>query len=247
MRDDSIKSPGAESLHSFVLQARSVTHVASLIDTVMGCAPRIVGASVCGVFLRTPTGVEVHQTGAPEAFVTQYIASTAISADPVHSTLATRHGVIRSNDLFEDTEWQRHPFYRDLGAPFNLGAYMAGELVDAHALRGAIGVARPCGSAVFSVVDAQRLHTICLHASVAFTRLAREERTGSPSHALSPRQQQLVQLVANGLTNEQIGRACGITTHAVKKALERLFARINVSSRAELIATLGVRAGGPDA
>lgn len=215
-----------------------------LVDSVMACAPGIVGASVGGVFMQTPSGFEVHQAGAPEAFVNQYIAFTAISADPVHSMLATRHGVIRSNDLFDDAEWRRHPFFQDLGAPFGLDAYMAGELVDACALRGAIGVVRPHGGAAFTLDDARRLHTICLHASVALTRLTPEARTNPLTDALSPRQQQLVQLVANGLTNEQIGRACGITTHAVKKALERLFARMNVSSRAELIATLGVRSGG---
>ena len=122
---------------------------------------------------------------------------------------------------------------------------MAGELVDAYAPRGAIGVVRPYGCAAFSLGDAQRLQTICLHASVAFTRLMQGERAIPLADILSPRQQQMVQLVANGLTNEQIARACGITTHAVKKALERLFVRMNVSSRAELIATLGVRAGGP--
>jgi DNA-binding CsgD family transcriptional regulator len=211
----------------------------------MECVRDIVGASVGGVFMQTPTGFEIHQTGAPEAFVSQYIAFTAGSADPVHSTLAVKHGVIRSSDVFDDAEWRRHPFYRDLGAPFNLGAYMAGELVDAYAPRGAIGVARPCGSGAFSLDDARRLHTICLHASVAFARLTRDDGPALPADMLSPRQRQLVQLVANGLTNDQIAQACGITTHAVKKALERLFVRINVSSRAELIATLGVRSGGP--
>ena len=47
------------------------------------------------------------------------------------------------------------------------------------------------------------------------------------------------------LTNDQIARACGVTVHAVKKSLERLFARFLVSSRAELIATLGVPAEDP--
>lgn len=244
MRDGSSQSAEEELLQSFVLRARTASHITELADAVMDCAPRIVGASICGVFLQTSTGFEVHQIGAPEEFVTQYIAFTAVSADPFHSTLATRHGVVRSNDLFDDAEWRRHPFYRDLGAQFNLGAYMAGELVDAYAPRGAIGVARPCCSEVFSPDDAQRLLTVCLHASVALTRLTPEGRATSPAHVLSPRQQQLVQLIANGLTNEQIGRACGITTHAVKKALERLFVRMNVSSRTELIATLGVRAGG---
>jgi DNA-binding CsgD family transcriptional regulator len=245
MPDGSIQRTEEELLQTLVLRARSATRFMDVVDAVMECAPGLVGASVCGVFLQTPTGFEVHQTGAPEAFVTRYIAFTAVSVDPVHSSLATRHGVVRSNDLFDDAAWRRHPFYRALGAPFSLGAYMAGELVDAYAPRGAIGVARPCGSGAFSPGDAQRLHTICLHASVAFTRLTREDRARSLTYVLSPRQQQLVQLVANGLTNDQIGRACGITTHAVKKALERLFARIDVSSRAELIATLGVRAGGP--
>jgi DNA-binding CsgD family transcriptional regulator len=245
MRNGSTQSAEDELVHTFVLRARDAAHIMDLADAVMDCGPRIVGASVCGVFLQTATGFEVHQVGAPEDFVTQYIAFTAVSADPFHSTLAARHGVIRSNDLFDDSEWRRHPFYRDLGQPFGLGAYMAGELVDAYALRGAIGVARPCGSDAFSLGDAQRLHTICLHASVAFTRLTPAGCAASLAYALSPRQQQLVQLVANGLTNDQIAQACGITTHAVKKALERLFVRINVSSRAELIATLGVRAGGP--
>jgi len=239
-----VQRAGDALLEHFVLRARSAETVLELVDSVMECAPGIVSASVGGVFMQTPRGLEVHQAGAPDAFVSQYIAFTAVSADPIHSLLATRHGVIRSNDLFDDAEWRRHPFFRDLGAPFGLEAYMAGELVDASSLRGAIGVVRPYGSAAFTLDDALRLHTVCLHASVALTRLTQDARASSLADMLSPRQQQLVQLVANGLTNEQIGRACGITTHAVKKGLERLFARMNVSSRAELIATLGVRSGG---
>ena len=215
-----------------------------LVNSVMQCAPGVVGASVGGVFMQAPSGFEIHQAGAPEAFVGRYLAFTAVSLDPIHSMLATRHGVVRSNDLFDDAEWRRHPFFRDLCAPFGLEAYMAGELVDAGSLRGAIVVVRPYGDAAFSLGDARRLHAICLHASVALTRLTHEARGSPRTDLLSPRQQQLVQLVANGLTNEQIGRACGITTHGVKKSLERLFARMNVSSRAELIATLGVRSGG---
>jgi DNA-binding CsgD family transcriptional regulator len=103
-------------------------------------------------------------------------------------------------------------------APFGLEAYMAGELVDAYAPRGAIGVVRPYGFNAFSLDDAQRLHTICLHASVALTRLTQHRRTVTLTATLPPKQQQLVQLVANGLTNDQIGQACGITKHAVKKA-----------------------------
>src|SRR5215468_10850073 len=155
-----VQRAGDELLEHFVLRARSAETVPELVNSVMECAPGIVGASVGGVFMQTPSGFEVHQAGAPEAFVSQYIAFTAVSADPIHSMLATRHGVVRSNDLFDDAEWRRHPFFRDLGAPFGLEAYMAGELVDAGSLRGAIGVVRPYGCEAFSLGDAQRLHTI---------------------------------------------------------------------------------------
>lgn len=93
----------------------------------------------------------------------------------------------------------------------------------------------------FLLAEAQRLQAICLHASVAFMRLSQGECTILPRGSLSPWQQELVQLVTNGLANEQIANACGITTHAVKKALERLFARMRVSSLTELAAKLGVR------
>ncbi len=234
-----------ESLRSFVLRARSAETITALIGAVIECVPGLVGAAVSGVFIRTSTRIEVHQVGAPEEFASQYIAFTTSSADPIHSSLATRHGVVRSNDLFDDAAWRRHPFFRDLVAPFGLEAYMAGELVDAYGPRGAVGVVRAYGCNAFSVDDVQRLHTICLHASVALTRLTQHTRMFGLTNILSPRQQELVQLVANGLTNDQIGQACGITKHAVKKALERLFVRMNVSSRAELVATLGVRAGEP--
>lgn len=237
------QAEGEELLHRFVQRARSADTVGTLIRAVMECVRGVAGASVGSVVIQAPTGVEIHQVGAPEAFVRRYLAYTAVAADPIHAALATRHGVVRSNELFGDAEWRCHPFFRDVAAPFGLEAYMAGELVDAHGPRGAIGVVRTCGHPMFSVRDAQRLHTICLHASVALTRFAQRERTVAPADLLSPRQQLLVQLVANGLTNDQIGQACGITRHAVKKALERLFLRMSVSSRAELVARLGVRAG----
>src|SRR5262245_46634271 len=151
MRNSSVRGPTEGPLKVFVLRARSVARVADLIDAVMECTPLVVGASFCGVFLETPTGFEVHHTGAPQEFVTLYAAFTAVSTDPVHSMLATRHGVIRSNDLFDDAEWRRHRFHRDLGAPFDLEAYMAGELVGAQALAGAIGVARSRGRDAFSL------------------------------------------------------------------------------------------------
>lgn len=49
---------------------------------------------------------------------------------------------------------------------------------------------------------------------------------------------QIVELVAQGLTNAEIGAALWIQENSVKQALKRMFRKLDVSSRAEMIARL---------
>jgi DNA-binding CsgD family transcriptional regulator len=48
---------------------------------------------------------------------------------------------------------------------------------------------------------------------------------------LTPRQLQLVGLVATGLTNRQMARQLGVSEHTVRKHVENIFERLQVSSR----------------
>jgi DNA-binding NarL/FixJ family response regulator len=48
---------------------------------------------------------------------------------------------------------------------------------------------------------------------------------------LSPKQQAVVELVATGLSNDEIAARLKISTGAVKRRLEIIFARLGVSSR----------------
>jgi len=52
---------------------------------------------------------------------------------------------------------------------------------------------------------------------------------------LSPRQKELVELVAGGLTNKEIAEQMKLSEHTVKNYLFRIFDKLGVSSRAELI------------
>ncbi|MEO1127115.1 MAG: helix-turn-helix transcriptional regulator, partial [Cyanobacteria bacterium J06639_16] len=54
------------------------------------------------------------------------------------------------------------------------------------------------------------------------------------------REAQIANLVAQGLTNKEIGRALWITENSVKKALKRMFRKLQVSSRAEMVAQLSI-------
>jgi DNA-binding NarL/FixJ family response regulator len=60
--------------------------------------------------------------------------------------------------------------------------------------------------------------------------------------ALSRREREVVRLVADGRSNDEIGAALGITTKTVEGHLRRLFGRLGVQSRTEL-ATRAVREG----
>jgi DNA-binding NarL/FixJ family response regulator len=52
---------------------------------------------------------------------------------------------------------------------------------------------------------------------------------------LSPRQKELVELVASGMTNKEIAEQMKLSEHTVKNYLFRIFDKLGVSSRAELI------------
>ena len=56
-------------------------------------------------------------------------------------------------------------------------------------------------------------------------------RTGDPADDLSPRERQVLLLVAEGLANKQIARALGITERTVKAHLGNVFRQIGVADR----------------
>ena len=52
---------------------------------------------------------------------------------------------------------------------------------------------------------------------------------------LTPREEQVVALVADGLSNREVAKELGLTEHTVKKYLFRIFDKLGISSRVELV------------
>ncbi len=63
------------------------------------------------------------------------------------------------------------------------------------------------------------------------------------TRGLTPRESQIVQGLRAGLTNREIGRTLGISTNTVRNTLARLFEKVGVSTRSELIGALTEGAG----
>jgi len=55
------------------------------------------------------------------------------------------------------------------------------------------------------------------------------------AHLLTPREEQVVALAADGLSNREIARELRLSEHTVKKYLFRIFEKVGVSNRVELV------------
>lgn len=76
--------------------------------------------------------------------------------------------------------------------------------------------------------------------SAASGRLVFGRRLDTPPPTLTPREADVVRLVTDGLSNDEIGEALGVKARAVEAHLGRIFERTGIQSRTEL-ATRAIR------
>lgn len=122
---------------------------------------------------------------------------------------------------------------------------MAGPIVSQGQLVGVIGCTREKSMPAFNTQNLADLSGICLHLSVWSATVRSQTRHGGSSERLSPlltvREFQIAELVSLGRTNAEIGRKLWITENSVKQALKRMFRKLEVSSRTEMVTHLYVK------
>ncbi|HEY9698783.1 MAG TPA: LuxR C-terminal-related transcriptional regulator [Trichocoleus sp.] len=130
---------------------------------------------------------------------------------------------------------------------------MAGPIINRGRIVGVVGCTREKVMPAFNGENLVDLSAICLHLSVQVATVSSQGIfTGEPQHQplnsdslskqrrqrLTPREWQIAELVALGRTNAEIGDQLWITENSVKQALKRMFRKLEVSSRAEMVAQL---------
>ena len=121
---------------------------------------------------------------------------------------------------------------------------MAGPLVSTGQLVGVVGFTREQGMPAFDTQNLTDLCAICLHLSTRLATMRSLAAASASPHPLlktdrlTPRQVQIAELVARGRTNAEIGAELWITENSVKQALKRMFRKLEVSSRAQMVAQL---------
>jgi DNA-binding CsgD family transcriptional regulator len=114
---------------------------------------------------------------------------------------------------------------------------MAGPIVEGGKLIGAVGCTRDRSMPAFDTQNLADLSGICLHLSV-WAATARSKHQSFKTELLTARELQIVELVALGRTNAAIGSELWITENSVKQALKRMFRKLEVSSRTEMVAQI---------
>lgn len=155
----------------------------------------------------------------------------SIERNPVVRYIVERHAPVHEALVTSPKVWQMICPRRDHWH------VMAGPLVSQGQLVGAMGFTREQSMPRFDAQNLADLSAICLHLSTWVATVRMQGQT-TKRDCLTPRELEIAELVASGLTNAAIGRELWITENSVKQALKRMFRKLEVSSRAELVAQI---------
>ncbi|MBE9205692.1 LuxR family transcriptional regulator [Nostoc sp. LEGE 06077] len=151
--------------------------------------------------------------------------------NPVARYLLERHAPVHEALVVEPKTWKlicpRPDHYH----------VMAGPIVSAGKLVGALGFTRQQDIPAFDSQNLTDLSAICLHISTWVT-MTQAQHPPLQTAGLTSREVEIATLVAQGCSNTEISRELWITQNSVKQALKRMFRKLEVSSRTQMLAKL---------
>ncbi len=153
----------------------------------------------------------------------------SIEHNPVARYIAERHAPVHEGRVTSPKVW------RLICPRPDHWHVMAGPILDRGILVGAIGCTREKAMPAFNSQNLADLSGICLHVSMWVMTMSLSLHSVKRGR-LTARELQIAELVASGCTNAEIGAELWITENSVKQALKRMFRKLEVSSRAEMVA-----------
>ena len=152
--------------------------------------------------------------------------------NPVVQYLFEHHAPVHEAVVLSPSEWVALCPWNDHGH------VLSGPIVQNGEIIGVLAFTRTEGDGAFEAADLADASALCSHLSAWFAReqLSEPPPTTSFDDILTPRERQVTQLVAQGLTNAQIGDQLCVSSETVKAMLKAIFRKTGVSSRVQLVA-----------
>jgi DNA-binding CsgD family transcriptional regulator len=177
--------------------------------------------------------------GVSDAFVERY-EKIGRSVDPVLQYVMEYHAPAHEELVLPKGGWKQSELYQRCCSEYDHEHIMTGPIVGRGQLIGTVHFARVGHTPAFNSHDLLSLSAVCTHLSACLAEL-RTLLLLPPNpffKRLTPREVQIANLVAKGLTNAEIGVELWITQNSVKQALKRMFRKLEVSARTEMVAKL---------
>ncbi|ARV59848.1 transcriptional regulator [Nostocales cyanobacterium HT-58-2] len=214
------------SLQTVFHEIASVSSEQELRQAVIDTVAEYFGVQRWGIYLLDesfPTGIVVPN-----------IPDVCMESNPVGRYVVERHAPAHEQLILPSGDWKHFCSRHDHEH------VMSGPIVCDGRLVGTLNLARASGTPAFNVNDLADMSALCLHISAKLATLRAKPKTSlCPSASrLTPRELEIAELVAQGLTNAEIGEKLWITQNSVKQALKRMFRKLEVSARAEMVAKL---------
>ena len=184
---------------------------------------------------------EVDLQGGPDVkgFAERY-EQIGRRSDPVLRYVFENHAPAHEELVLSSEDWKQSDLYQNCYAYYDHEHVMMGPIVNAGRLMGGAYFTRTSDAPAFNLQDLAQLSGLCLHISARLATLRSQPTRLNSAIAsrLTPRELEIAELVAQGLTNAEIGTALQITQNTVKQALKRMFRKLEVSARSEMVAKL---------
>jgi DNA-binding CsgD family transcriptional regulator len=217
---------------------------AELRSSFMENAGELVGAKAWGLDLldNRLQVVESDLHGLPDSFCDRY-REIGRDADWMSQRMIQERVPVHNLSMQTPLMWQQSKLYQHLFQGYGIAHGMVAPLVGNSGLIGGIYFMRGDNFAPFCDADLIRISTLCQHLSVrlATLQLPWIASRSANMDCLTHREMEIVELVAQGLSNREIAIKIDISRDGVKQALKRIFRKLNVSARTEMIAKLNIR------
>jgi DNA-binding CsgD family transcriptional regulator len=180
--------------------------------------------------------VDCDLQGLPNTIL-QHYQEVGYQKDPLMGFAIEHHAPIHEQVLLSVENWQRSLIYQQVFRRYNIEHLAIAPVLGNGKLLGKIYFTRGRDTNPFTVEDLCKLSALSTHLSVCLATL-RSHHPSPFKQYLTQREQQIVNLVAQGLKTAELSLALGITQNSVKQALKRIFVKLDVSTRAEMVAKL---------
>ena len=218
----------------------TASNEAQLRSYFMDYAGELVGATAWGLDL-LDSRFQVFDSdlqGLPDTFRDRY-QEIGQAADPVSQRMIEQQIPVHHLSVQSLKDWHRSKLYQNVFRIYGLEHGMVAPLIGPGRLIGGVYIKRGRNLPSFNEDDLIQLSSLCQYLSVRFATL-RLAIAPSLISCLTPREVDVAELVAQGFTNREIALKLHISRDAVKQVLKRMFQKLNVSARAEMVAKLKI-------